>query len=166
MTPFRLVLSLALLAGLAGCSSAPTRSTSTPKFNVDRELFPFESRYLTLPNGARVHYVDEGRGPVLLLLHGNPTWSFLYRDIIAALKDNFRLIAPDYPGFGLSTAPVGYGFTAAEHAAAMSDLVEQLNLKDVTIMMQDWGGPIGFAVAEQHPERVHGLVIGNTWAWP
>lgn len=166
MTPIRLVLSLALLVGLAGCSSVPAPIASTPKFDVDRELFPFESRYLTLANGARVHYVDEGQGPVLLLLHGNPTWSFLYRDIIATLKNDFRLIAPDYPGFGLSSAPVGYGFTAAEHAATMSDFVEQLDLNDVTIMMQDWGGPIGFAVAEQHPERVRGFVIGNTWAWP
>jgi len=166
MTPIRLVLSLALLVGLAGCTSVPIPSASSPKFDVDRNLFPFESRYLTLSNGARVHYVDEGQGPVLLLLHGNPTWSFLYRDIIAALKGDFRLIAPDYPGFGLSSAPAGYGYTAAEHAAAMSGLVEKLDLKDVTIVMQDWGGPIGFALAEQHPERVRGLVIGNTWAWP
>ncbi|MCI0399976.1 MAG: alpha/beta fold hydrolase [Gammaproteobacteria bacterium] len=166
MTPILLVLSLVLLFGLAGCSSVPAPSASSPKFDVDRELFPFESRYLLLANGARVHYVDAGQGPVLLLLHGNPTWSFLYRDVIAALKNDFRLIAPDYPGFGLSSAPEGYDFTAAEHAATMSDFVERLDLKDVTIMMQDWGGPIGFAVAENLPNRVSGFIIGNTWAWP
>ena len=67
-------------------------------------------------DGARVHYVDEGDGPPLLLLHGNPTWSFLYRDVIRGLRDRFRCIALDYPGFGLSQAPPGYGFTPAEHA--------------------------------------------------
>jgi haloalkane dehalogenase len=133
---------------------------------VDRTQFPYESHYLTLSNGARIHYVDEGSGPVLLLLHGNPTWSFLYRRIIAALKDDFRLVAPDYPGFGLSHVPPGYQFTAAEHAAAMADFVERLDLRDATIMMQDWGGPIGFAVAERHPDRIRAFVIGNTWAWP
>lgn len=137
-----------------------------PKFAVNRELFPFTPHQLRLKNGAVVHYLDEGQGPVLLLLHGNPTWSFLYRKIIPGLKGQFRLIAPDYPGFGLSTAPEGYGFTAAEQVDAVAELVDKLGLRDYTIMMQDWGGPIGFAVALKHPERIRGFVIGNTWAWP
>lgn len=139
---------------------------TTREFVVDRTLFPFESRFVTLASGARIHYVDEGQGPLLLLLHGNPTWSFLYRDIIAELKDSYRLIAPDYPGFGLSSSPEGYGFTAAEQAAIMAAFIEKLDLTDITVFMQDWGGPIGFFVAERHPERVSGFVIGNTWAWP
>ena len=142
-------------------------SDPTPKvFEPDRTLFPFQSRYLELDDGNRIHYIDEGKGPTLLLLHGNPTWSFLYRDIIAGLKDSFRLVAPDYPGFGLSRARAGYGFTPVEHARAISALVRQLDLKNIVIMMQDWGGPIGFAVALENPERVQGFVIGNTWAWP
>jgi len=103
---------------------------------------------------------------VLLLLHGNPTWSFLYRTIILRLRSRFRCVALDYPGFGFSKAPLGYGFTPAEHAAVVEAFVLQLDLHDITIMMQDWGGPIGFAVAERQPKRVHALVIGDTWAWP
>ncbi len=129
------------------------------------ELYPFESRYLEV-GGAQLHYVDEGRGPALLLLHGNPTWSFLYREIIKALRDSFRCIAIDYPGFGLSQPAPGYGFTPAEHARVVEQFVLELDLRDVTMMVQDWGGPIGFAVAGRHPDRFAAFVIGNTWAWP
>lgn len=136
------------------------------KFEINRELFPYKSHFLTLKNGARIHYIDEGKGPTLLLLHGNPTWSFLYRDIIAALKDDFRLVVPDYPGFGLSQAPQDYTFTPFEQAQAISELVQELDLQDMAIMVQDWGGPIGFDVALKNPQRVSRLIIGNTFAWP
>jgi haloalkane dehalogenase len=132
---------------------------------LSEDLFPFADRYADI-DGARVHYVDEGSGPPLLLLHGNPTWSFLYRDIIAGLRDRFRCIAPDYPGFGLSVAPPGYGYTPAEHAKVIEALLLRLDLTDVTLMVQDWGGPIGFAVAARQPDRFAAFVIGNTWAWP
>lgn len=151
---------------LAGCSSTPVSDPSAQKFEVDRELFPYQSHYLGLENGARVHYVDEGNGPVLLLLHGNPTWAFLYRHLIAELKKDFRVVVPDYPGFGLSSAPEGYGFTASEQAVSMAEFIEQMDLHHMTLMVQDWGGPIGFAVAEKFPDRVSGFIIGNTWAWP
>jgi haloalkane dehalogenase len=101
-----------------------------------------------------------------LLLHGNPTWSFLYRDIVAGLRDRYRCIAVDCPGFGLSSAPRGYGFTPAEHADVLDQLVVQLNLSGVTMMVRDWGGPIGFAVATRHPDRFAAFIVGNTWAWP
>lgn len=140
--------------------------TEAPKFDVNKTLFPYKSHFMTLENGAKIHYIDEGNGQVLLLLHGNPTWSFLYRKIIAGLKDDFRLIAPDYPGFGLSTAPDSYGFTAQEHADTINAFVKKLDLKDITVMVQDWGGPIGFDLAIQQPERIKGFIIGNTWAWP
>jgi haloalkane dehalogenase len=132
---------------------------------VPEHLYPFESHYAEV-GGARVHYVDEGSGPPLLLLHGNPTWSFLYRDIIKALRDRYRCIAPDHPGFGFSTAAPGYGFTPAEHASILEQFVAQLDLTGLTMMVQDWGGPIGFAVATRHPDRFSAFVIGNTWAWP
>ena len=138
--------------------------STTPDW-VPRDLFPFESHYAEL-NGARVHYVDEGTGPPLLLLHGNPTWSFLYRELIAGLRDRFRCIAVDHPGFGLSTASPGYGFTPREHSEVLERLVLELDLSDVTMMVQDWGGPIGFAVAGRHPDRFSSFVVGNTWAWP
>jgi haloalkane dehalogenase len=137
---------------------------SRPAWLTD-ELFPYESRFAEV-GGATVHYVDEGTGPPLLLLHGNPTWSFLYREIIAGLRDSYRCIAPDHPGFGLSRAPAGYGFTPAEHASILEQFVRELDLSGVTMMVQDWGGPIGFAVATRHPERFSAFVIGNTWAWP
>jgi len=132
---------------------------------LSRELYPFESHYADV-DGARVHYVDEGSGPTLLLLHGNPTWSFLYRDIIAGLRDRFRCIALDYPGFGLSHAPAGYSYTPAEHAGIVEQTILRLDLREVTMMVQDWGGPIGFAAATRHPDRFSAFVIGNTWAWP
>jgi haloalkane dehalogenase len=132
---------------------------------VPQALYPFESHFADV-NGASLHYVDEGDGPPLLLLHGNPTWSFLYRELIKGLRDRYRCIAPDHPGFGLSRAAPGYGYTPAEHAQVLEQFVLELGLESVTMMVQDWGGPIGFAVATRHPERFAAFVIGNTWAWP
>ena len=129
------------------------------------ELFPFASRFVEVA-GARVHYVDEGPGPTLLMLHGNPTWSFLYRHLITGLRDRFRCVALDLPGFGLSTAPDGYGFSAVEHSNVVRGVIRQLDLRDYTMLVQDWGGPIGFAAALSEPDRLAGLVVGNTWAWP
>jgi haloalkane dehalogenase len=132
---------------------------------IPEDLYPFEDRYAEL-DGSRVHYVEEGGGPPLLLLHGNPTWSFLYREIIKGLVASYRCIAVDLPGFGLSRAAPGFAFTPAEHARVIEQLLLQLDLNDVTMMVQDWGGPIGFATATRHPERFTAFVIGNTWAWP
>jgi len=130
-----------------------------------RPAVPFDSRFVDI-GGARVHYIDEDAGPVFLGLHGNPTWSFLYRHIVAGLKDRFRCVALDSPGFGLSSAPAGYGYTIAEHARVVERFVDQLGLREVTLMVQDWGGPIGMWVATRHPEWFRAFVIGNTWAWP
>jgi haloalkane dehalogenase len=132
---------------------------------VPDELYPFESRYAEVADSL-VHYIDEGSGPPLLLLHGNPTWSFLYREVVKGLRDRYRCIAVDYPGFGLSSAAPGYGYTPAEHAGVLEQLVLRLDLTGATMMVQDWGGPIGFDVATRHPERFAAFVIGNTWAWP
>lgn len=132
-------------------------------FNTD--LFPVKSNWVNI-DGHHVHYVDEGDGPVLLMLHGNPTWSFLYRRLIAGLSDRFRCIAVDYPGFGLSVAAPGYGFTADEQSEVIKTFVAQLDLKDVTLIVQDWGGPIGLTALLSDTDRYTNLVIGNTWAWP
>ncbi len=140
-------------------------SSSALLQRIDRSLYPFEHRWADV-DGHRIHYVDEGAGPPLLLLHGNPTWSFLYRDIIRGLSDSFRCIAPDYPGFGLSSARPGYRFTPAEHSEAIEALVHMLDLRDVTLMVHDWGGPIGLGVAERNADRFRAFVIGNTFAWP
>lgn len=132
---------------------------------VNDDLLPFDSHFVEV-DGCDVHYLDEGEGPVLLMLHGNPTWSFLYRDMISELSDAFRCVAPDYPGMGLSTARRGYAFGPEEHARVIGGLVTALDLRDVTLVIQDWGGPIGMAAAASDPERYARLVIGNTWFWP
>ena len=137
----------------------------TLPFQVPTALFPVEHRFLNL-DGARIHYVDEGSGETLLLLHGNPSWSFLYRKIIAALKSDYRCVALDYPGYGMSDAPSGYGFTPREHSAVLERFVDHLGLRDLTLMVQDWGGPIGLGLAGRRPELVRRLIIGNTFAWP
>ena len=113
-----------------------------------------------------MHYLDEGEGDPILLLHGNPTWSFLYRGIIIRLRKKYRCIAIDYPGFGLSARPENYGYTPGEHAAVVAELVRHLQLSGLTIMGQDWGGPIGLRVAVDEIARLRALVMGNTWFWP
>ena len=138
--------------------------TERPEW-FDEELLPYESRWVSIED-SEVHYLDVGQGPVLLMLHGNPTWSFLYRRLIAGLAEEFRCIAIDYPGFGLSRAAPGYGFTPAEHSRVVQGFVADLGLTGVTPIMQDWGGPIGLAAVEADPDRYRGLIIGNTWAWP
>jgi haloalkane dehalogenase len=129
------------------------------------ELFPCASRFLDI-DGHSIHHVDEGCGPTLLMLHGNPTWSFVFRHLIARLRDRFRCVALDYPGFGLSVAAAGYDFLPASHLAVVEKLIDRLGLADLTPVMQDWGGPIGLGLAGRQPERVRALIIGNTWAWP
>jgi haloalkane dehalogenase len=132
---------------------------------VDAELFPFESRFVDV-DGHTIHYVDEGSGPTLLLVHGNPTWSFVYRDVIRALRDKFRCIALDLPGFGLSRARAGYGYLPEEHAEVLTAFVDSLQLGGVTLVAHDWGGPVGLAAVEQRPGAFEGLVLTNTWGWP
>lgn len=135
------------------------------QFTPDPSLYPFESRWFTSSAG-RMHYVDQGSGPPLLLLHGNPMWSFLYRHIIERLRDRFRCVSPDYLGFGLSERPEGYGYTIEEHVGTVGELVDHLELDGYVLMGQDWGGPIGTGVSVDRAERVRGVTLGNTWFWP
>lgn len=132
---------------------------------VPEELYPFESRFVDI-GANRVHYIDEGTGPTIVFLHGNPTWSFLYRNIVLELRNSFRCVALDYPGFGLSRAAEDYPFTPSAHADLVAEFISRLDLSEVTLMGQDWGGPIGLSVATRDPERCSGFVLGNTWAWP
>ncbi|GLZ31981.1 haloalkane dehalogenase 2 [Lentzea sp. NBRC 105346] len=144
---------------------SPQHTAGTRPSWVDADLFPFESHFIEL-NGHAVHYVDEGEGPVLLMLHGNPTWSFVYRDVIASLRDRFRCIAVDYPGFGLSVAAPGYGYQPADHAGVVVEFLDRMDLSEVTLVAHDWGGPIGLFAAEQRSGRFERIVLANTWAWP
>jgi len=136
------------------------------KFEVNKKLFPFKNNFIEVKKGIDVHYVDEGKGPIILMLHGNPTWSFLYRKMITALKSDFRIITPDYPGFGLSPTPQDYDFLPSTQSDIIELFIQKLALKDIIIVMQDWGGPIGLNFATKHPHLIKGMVIGNTWAWP
>jgi len=96
----------------------------------------------------------------------NPAWSFQWRDLVTGLRSAFRCVALDYRGFGLSTAPDGYGFTPREQSRVVEEFVDHLGLRDVTLVMQDWGGPIGLGWAGRRPELVRRVILGNTWAWP
>ena len=125
--------------------------------------FPFLPHYLEW-EGLRLHYLDEGQGPPVVLFHGEPTWCFLYRKVAAPLlAAGYRVIAPDYPGFGRSDKPVDPGFYSYDnHTAAMLALVEHLGLEGATAVVQDWGGPIGLRVAVARPRRFRRLCILNT----
>ncbi|WP_039799690.1 haloalkane dehalogenase [Nocardia araoensis] len=134
-------------------------------FVPDGNLYPFESRWFDSSVG-RVHYIDEGAGPPILFCHGAPTWSFLYRHIVKDLRDRYRCVAIDYPGFGLSERPAGYGYTIAEHTAVLGELIDHLGLDGFVLMGQDWGGPIGLGAAAARADRVRGIVLSNTVFWP
>jgi haloalkane dehalogenase len=132
-----------------------------------RELYPFRPHFLDV-GGEQLHYVDEGprdAAPVLCV-HGNPTWSFYYRDLIQALRGARRVVAPDHIGMGLSTKPLDWIYTLESHIVALEALVLELDLTDITLVVHDWGGPIGLGVAARHPERFAKLVIMNTAVWP
>jgi haloalkane dehalogenase len=132
---------------------------------IDRKEYPFASHYFQTAAG-KMHYVDEGQGEVVVMLHGNPTWSFLYRNLIKQLSPNYRCIAPDHIGFGLSDKPVDWSYLPEEHAKNLAALIEHLDLKDITLVVGDWGGPIGMQYAVTHPDNVKRLVVTNSWAWP
>lgn len=131
---------------------------------VDRREYPFEPRALDLGVGA-MRYVDEGDGRPVVMVHGTPTWSFLYRHLVAALRDRHRCIAPDLLGFGLSDKPAGVSYRPGDQAWRLAELIETLGLKDLTLVVHDFGGPIGLAYAIAHPENVRSVVLFNTWMW-
>jgi haloalkane dehalogenase len=124
--------------------------------------YAWEPNYADV-DGLRIHYLDEGEGDPVLLLHGEPTWSFLYRKLIAAVSRTGRVVAPDYAGFGRSDKPAERGwYTYDSHYAVLERFVELLDLRRVTAVLHDWGGPLGFRLAVEHPERIERLVVLNT----
>ncbi len=132
---------------------------------LDKQAYPFPPRYVDLSSGF-MHYVDEGRGSPVLFVHGTPTWSFEYRHIIKALSPHVRCIAPDQFGFGLSERPGRFAYTPEAHAAALKEFVERLGLTDLTLVVHDFGGPIGLPLCFDRSVGVRRLVILNTWMWP
>ena len=131
---------------------------------LDRNEYPFRSNYL-LVDGHRMHYVDEGQGEVVLFVHGTPSWSFDFRHQIKTLSQTHRCIAPDHIGFGLSDKPENYPYSIQQHSANLAQLIQHLKLDKFTLVVHDFGGPIGLSYAIQNPDKVSRLVILNTWLW-
>lgn len=158
---------LSMTIDTAKSQGARSRAEATVKrLELGRD-YPFAHHFFDSPMGA-MHFVDEGPrdAPVLLMLHGNPSWSFLYRHFVTAFSDTHRVVAPDHIGFGLSDKPEDEGaYSIDAHARNLEGLVEALDLRNITLVMQDWGGPIGLGMAARHPERVARLVILNTFGF-
>ena len=134
---------------------------------VSDEMYPFESRFFATPSGQRMHFVDEGEGEPIVFVHGNPAWSFEFRHLIERLRSDYRCIAPDHIGFGLSSrSGRREDHHPRSHADRFAALLDALDLQDMTLFMTDWGGPIGLEFARRNPDRVKRLVISNTWCWP
>jgi haloalkane dehalogenase len=131
---------------------------------VDAREYPFTPRMLAVDAG-RMSYLDEGEGPPVVMVHGTPTWSFLYRHLVKALAPRHRCIVPDLPGFGLSDRVSDASYRPEDQARRLTALIETLRLKDFTLVVHDFGGPIGLAHAIERPASVHRLVLFNTWMW-
>lgn len=131
------------------------------------QLYPFSPRQFVTPTGARMSYVDEGphNDEAILMLHGNPTWSFFYRDLIKDLSPKIRCIAPDHIGMGLSEKPEDYDYTLETRISDIEALVRELGLKKVHLVVHDWGGAIGFGFATRRPAVIGRIVILNTAAF-
>lgn len=132
-----------------------------------RHLYPYKSHFLNL-NGLNYHYIDEGSGDPLVMVHGNPTWSFYFRELIKALSPHYRTIVPDHMGCGLSDKPGrnDYGFGLADRVDDLDNLLDHLQMDTgLTLILHDWGGMIGMAYAIRHPERIRRLILLNTYAF-
>lgn len=127
-------------------------------------LYPFTPKSFVI-NGLAMSYLDEGTGPVIVMLHGNPTWSFYYRNLVLALRSEFRVIVPDHMGCGLSAKPQQYPYTLDTHINNLAALITHLGITDLSLMVHDWGGAIGMGFAGRHPEMIRSLVITNTAAF-
>ncbi|WP_110458129.1 alpha/beta fold hydrolase [Shewanella algidipiscicola] len=130
-------------------------------------LFPFKRNYFDI-NGNKLHYVNEGQGEPVVMVHGNPSWSFYYRNLVSALSDNHQCIVPDHIGCGLSDKPddSAYDYTLEQRIDDLAALLDHLNVKqNITLIVHDWGGMIGMGFAARHPERIKKLVILNTGAF-
>jgi cis-3-alkyl-4-acyloxetan-2-one decarboxylase len=134
-----------------------------------RDLYPFDSHFISFNYGKLAyHYLDEGprtKGKAVVMLHGNPTWSFYYRNVVLALRDKYRCIVPDHMGCGLSDKPQDYPYTLAQHVTNVESLLDRLEISEASLIVHDWGGAIGMGVAVRNPARIKKLVVLNTAAF-
>lgn len=157
------------ISSTSGCVT-PASDSFTRPFEVDEEDYPFRSCAFETSSGT-IHYVDDGprdASEVVLMVHGNPTWTFLYRNIAQAMiEDGHRVIMLDHLGMGMSDVPptASFDYRPRSHADHLEDLVVALDLSNITLVVQDWGGPIGLGMATRQPDRIDRLLIMNTWAW-
>ncbi len=131
------------------------------------DLYPFESRFMNI-GGYAYHYIDEGRGDPVVMLHGNPTWSFYYRELISALSPSYRTIAPDHIGCGLSDKPDAgrYPYRLSRRISDLTEFLNKLEVnRNITLIVHDWGGMIGSAYAVSYPERISRIIVMNTAAF-
>jgi len=145
-------------------------ATTEPK-NAWRAEYPFESHFLEMQSGVRMHYVDEqlASSPspnTILCVHGNPTWSFYYRSIVSEFRDQCRIVAVDHVGCGLSDKPQQYDYCLTQHTKNLVQLIEALDLCNITLVVHDWGGAIGLGAAVRCPTRFRNIMILNTAAFP
>jgi haloalkane dehalogenase len=131
-----------------------------------RRVYPFKSHWLDR-RGLRYHYLDEGAGEPLLCVHGNPTWSFYYRNVAVAFRDTHRVVVPDHIGCGFSDKPgdEAYEYSLESRIQDLAALVDHLKLRDITLVLHDWGGAIGMGFAMRHPEKIKRLILFNTGAF-
>jgi pimeloyl-ACP methyl ester carboxylesterase len=131
---------------------------------LDKNLFPFNSRWIEI-EGNGIHYIDEGQGETILFVHGTPEWSFSYRELIEKLRSNYRCVAFDMLGFGLSDKPKQMDYTCEAHARRLATFVEKLNLKNFHLVANDFGGAISLNYAIENSSNVNKIVLFNTWMW-
>lgn len=131
---------------------------------LDKSEYPFKQKYFDI-NGHKLQYIDEGQGETILFVHGTPSWSFEFRNIIKNLKTNFRCVAFDHIGFGLSDKPEQYDYSTQNHSKTLEKFVLEKKLDNITLVVHDFGGPIGLNFAILHPEKIRNLVILNSWLW-
>ncbi|MFN3940600.1 MAG: alpha/beta fold hydrolase, partial [Chitinophagales bacterium] len=134
-----------------------------PKW-LDTLLYPFMPNYFPV-NGHRLHYIDEGKGETILFVHGTPSWSFDFRNIIQCLKKDFRCIAIDHIGFGLSDKPADYDYSTQNHCHTLEQFIAAKQLQNITLVVHDFGGPIGLHFAIKNPAKINKLIVLNSWLW-
>lgn len=135
---------------------------------MNRELYPFTSHFFDVGAGIQLHYLDEGSGAPIVMVHGNPTWSFYYRNLVQRFRDRYRCIVPDHIGCGLSGKPNGkeYPYSLERRISDLTALLDHLLVdRDVTLVVHDWGGMIGMAWAARHVERIKRIIVLNTAAF-
>lgn len=131
---------------------------------LNSQLYPFQSRWISI-DGDQLHYIDEGKGEIILFVHGTPEWSFGFRDLIKHLRSSFRCIAMDLLGFGLSDKPANANYTCQAHALRLEKFIHDLDLKNISIAANDFGGGIGLSYALGHSENINKIILFNTWMW-